>query len=185
MKKRCKFGLLFIAINAAVLWGVASFSHFAYEIFGKSPVVGLFSPVNESVWEHLKLLFFPLLLWWLIAYFIWGKPCAVGLRKWTVAAAVGLLTAMGSVLLLYYAYTGDLGVESAVVDIVLTYVGFFLGLLLAFHAIRYANPGLAAAGISVLVIALIALAFFLFTFRPPHLPLFYDTSAGIYGPSAE
>ena len=36
--------------------------HFVYGWSGENPVAGLFFPVNESTWEHLKLIFFPILL---------------------------------------------------------------------------------------------------------------------------
>ena len=45
-------GILFTII-------LGSLSHFFYGWSGNFFLVGFFSPVNESVWEHLKLLFFP------------------------------------------------------------------------------------------------------------------------------
>lgn len=36
--------------------------HFTYRWSGRNPLIGLIAPVNESVWEHMKLLFFPMLL---------------------------------------------------------------------------------------------------------------------------
>lgn len=32
--------------------------HFTYKVFGENSFVASFSAVNESVWEHLKLLYF-------------------------------------------------------------------------------------------------------------------------------
>ena len=45
--------------TAAVL---GTLDHFAYDWSGKSLPVGAFCAVNESTWEHMKLLFFPVLL---------------------------------------------------------------------------------------------------------------------------
>lgn len=42
---------------------LGSLSHFFYQWSGNTPAVGLFSPVNESAWEHMKLVFFPVLLY--------------------------------------------------------------------------------------------------------------------------
>lgn len=44
--------------------------HFLYEWLGENTVVGLFFPINESIWEHLKLVFWPLLVWWILGYII-------------------------------------------------------------------------------------------------------------------
>ena len=49
------FRFIFISVLGVLL-------HFTYEWFGDNAVVGLFSAVNESTWEHLKLLFFPIML---------------------------------------------------------------------------------------------------------------------------
>lgn len=47
--------------------------HFAYEWTGKNFVVGLFTPINESIWEHLNLVFWPILIWWGIGYIFLEK----------------------------------------------------------------------------------------------------------------
>ena len=36
--------------------------HFTYKLSGENKIVAVFSSINESVWEHLKLLYFPMLL---------------------------------------------------------------------------------------------------------------------------
>ena len=53
---------LFISVLGVLL-------HFTYEWSGDNPIVALFSAVNESTWEHLKLLFFPMLLLTIIELF--------------------------------------------------------------------------------------------------------------------
>lgn len=36
--------------------------HFVFDWTNRLPIIGIFSPVNESVWEHLKLGFWSLML---------------------------------------------------------------------------------------------------------------------------
>lgn len=55
-KRDIIIGILFVLVTGTL-------SHFLYDWSGRLPVVGLFAPVNESVWEHMKLLFFPMLLY--------------------------------------------------------------------------------------------------------------------------
>ena len=52
-------GIVFIIILGSLL-------HFTFEFSGGNPVVGVFSAVNESIWEHLKLAFWPAILFALI-----------------------------------------------------------------------------------------------------------------------
>ena len=57
------------------LWQLGGFSftalagtllHFLYDLTGESVLAAPFSGVNESTWEHMKLLYFPLLIFALI-----------------------------------------------------------------------------------------------------------------------
>ena len=59
-------------ITAVVVLGCLN--HFIYEWTGESPISALFCPVNESVWEHLKLLFFPYLFVITFVYFYEDFP---------------------------------------------------------------------------------------------------------------
>ena len=52
-------GFIFTSVAGVLL-------HFAYDWSGQSPLVAPFSGVNESTWEHMKLLFFPMLVFALI-----------------------------------------------------------------------------------------------------------------------
>lgn len=52
---------------------VGSIMHFIYDWSGKLVLVGIIAPVNESVWEHLKLTFLPTIFWWVFSYFILSK----------------------------------------------------------------------------------------------------------------
>lgn len=60
--------LIYEIIGTAFIIFLGSAFHFTYELSGRLAVVGAFSAVNESVWEHLKLAFWPSLIWLLIEY---------------------------------------------------------------------------------------------------------------------
>lgn len=172
MKNTCALTPLKIFINTIILGVVASFSHFAYKLSGENFIVGLFNPINESVWEHLKFMFFPFLIWWIIMYFFKKDRCEKPLYTWIVSATVSLVIAPLSVVLLFYGYTGALGIESVLIDILLTYVCYFIALCTAAHFLKYSSPNKLAAIISVVVIAVIFAAFIVFTINPPDLPIF-------------
>ena len=61
--------------KTSFLWQVAGFGatalagtllHFLFDWTGKNLLAAFFSGVNESTWEHIKLLFWPLFLFGLI-----------------------------------------------------------------------------------------------------------------------
>ena len=81
---------IFLIIGAVFTIITGTLLHFVYEWSGESLFVGIFSPINESVWEHLKLLFFPMSVWILIGYFIFGKK----FKTYIPSAVIGIISGM-------------------------------------------------------------------------------------------
>lgn len=61
-KGRKRDALIVCGVGAIFSLAVGALSHFFYEWSGGSTAAGIFFPVNESVWEHMKLVFFPFLV---------------------------------------------------------------------------------------------------------------------------
>lgn len=181
MKNACTLTTVKIFVNTVMLGVFASISHFAYKLSGENLIVGLFNPVNESVWEHLKMMFFPFLLWWIVMYFIKYRKCEIPINTYIVSAAVSLIAAPLSVIFLFYSYTGTFGIQSVLIDILLVYVCYFIALCIASHFLTYSKPEKGVVMISIIAIAVIFIAFIVFTFNPPHLPIFFDTVTKTYG----
>lgn len=172
MKNKCAFKTIELILYTLLLGIAASFAHFAYNLSGENLIVGFFTPVNESVWEHLKLMFFPLLLWWIAIYRLKSKKSATPTNTWIVSAAISLIVAPISVVFLFYSYTGALGIESVLIDILLTYICCFIALWISNHFLNHSTPNKFAAIISCIVVAIIMMSFILFTLNPPELPIF-------------
>ena len=101
--------------------------HFVYDWSGESPIAAAISGTNESVWEHMKLLAVPWLVWTVVELAVLrGLPGLLGAR------AAGLMTGLLLIPALYYTYTGALGVNSSLVDILI----FQLAVLAAFAVTR-------------------------------------------------
>lgn len=180
VSKKDPFGK-WMLIGIFVLFLAAAALHFVYEWSGKSIVAGLFAPVNESPWEHLKMTFWPMLVWWVAGYLIFLRNRGNGFVRAAVTYAVSALFSVVFVIAFFYAYTGALGVESLPVDIIGLFLSLLFGILLARHIDRHLTPGMFAAFIAVAVILLMAAAFLYYTFEPPHLPIFKDPPTGTYG----
>ena len=168
-----------ILIGIPSLFFIGSILHFAYNIFWESLVVGLFAPVNESIWEHTKMVLWPVILWWLLYYCFRSKQYSLNKNKWFGGALTALLTSLFTMPLLYYFYTQAFGVELLWVDILILLLSIILGQFLGLHIYR-SSKGMDAKLVLVLFIVLVLL-FMLFTFFPPHIPLFQDGLTGNYG----
>ena len=169
----------------SVLWQAAGFAavtlggtilHFLYDWTDGSILVSPFSGVNESTWEHMKLLFWPMFLFAMIQrMFFKGQD-----NYWCVKVAEILL---GLVLIpvLFYTYNGALGKSPDWVNIAIFYISAALVFLFEWWAFRNRkfpcnHPRLAFAGI-----CLISVLFVVFTFKPPQIPLFQDPTTESYG----
>ena len=168
-----------IILGVSVIFFVGALLHFAYEFSGNNKLIGLFVPVNESVWEHLKMLILPTILWWLGFYYFSGEKLGINADRWFTATLVSLVTSMVFMVAFFYTYTGALGFESIAVDILDTFLSVLAGQLAGLHFYRY-SKGM-KWWIALTLIILIVILFAVFTINPPHLPIFLDSVTKTYG----
>lgn len=151
--------------------------HFLFDWTDGAMAAALISAVNESIWEHTKLLFYPMVIYALLEYKAWGREVAA---FWCIKLR-GILFGLLLIPMLYYTYTGILGVSVSWFNIAI----FFLAAAAAY----YAETKLFEKQIScrtrvwipVTVICLLALVYSILTFYPPMYPLFRDPLTGSYG----
>ncbi|MBQ3415660.1 MAG: hypothetical protein IJH39_10060 [Clostridia bacterium] len=154
---------------------LGSFLHFTYELSGKNYLVATFSAINESVWEHLKILYFPMLLTIIIGCFYLGKEYS----NFLCSKTIGTIIAMIFIVVFFYTYFGILGKNIAFIDILSFFIADILGEVIAYISIinKYKCNRL----ISILVLILISILFIIFTFFSPRIGLFKDPVTGTYG----
>ncbi len=162
-------GFVFVAFLGTI-------NHFMFEWFNNAKIIGMFCPVNESIFEHLKLLFFPYLLWTIIEYFILEKPF-----NFFTSKLVGVIFGNIFIIAFYYTYSGIVGNNYMFMDI----LTFLLGILVAFVTsyLIITNPKYKTnytEFISFISFIIISVIFFLFTFYPPFIPFFKDITTNTY-----
>ena len=164
-----------LGISFVILEGSAL--HFAFAWSGYWKPMALVAPVNESVWEHFKLAFWPALLW----AFLEGAMRGHNARAFWSAKGYALLVAPILIAIMFYGYTAVLGRNIFALDIatfVIAVVAAQLAsaqLLKADICTRWAR----SIGISLLLCQLVAYS--TFTYCPPPLGLFEDGRNGIRG----
>lgn len=168
-----------------ILWGVpvlffvGSAVHFLYALSGRQFLVGLFAPVNESVWEHMKLVLWPMVLWWSLYYIRVARRRELDASAWFAGALVALIGAQSSILLLFYFLQGAFGIASLWSDIGIFFLGILLGQCLGLR--RYHRGSSVSWMVPMLLILLLLLLSVVFTMLPPDVPLFVDTNTGQRG----
>ena len=154
-----------------------TFFHFLFDLTNGSRVAALISPVNESIWEHIKLLFFPMFVYALLEYYFWDKEYA---QFWCIKWKCIF---MGIVLIptLYYTYTGIIGKSLEWLNIVI-----FFGVAGAVYFMEYKmflkNKSCKIPPVYAFVmLCIVGILFFIVTFYPPNIPLFQDPVNKTYG----
>jgi len=163
-------GILFVFLLGALL-------HFVFEWSGESKIIGAIAPVNESVWEHFKLGFWPMCLYAVIEY----RFIRANISNFLTAKGVALYLIPIITALIFYAYTTATGAEVLIVDILIFAVAITAGQLTSYKILTSVKLPEYADIISLAFIILLALVLVLFTFYPPHLPIFLDANTGTYG----
>jgi hypothetical protein len=162
-------GMVFIILLGSAL-------HFTFEWSGNQPIVGAFSAVNESVWEHLKLAFWPSLLFMLVQYVFLSKKT----NNFALAKTVGVYTMVAIIPIIFYSYTAIIE-DNAFIDILTFIVAVIIGQLASYKLLTYKKLAQYLNIVALVALVLLGLAFVLFTFYPPQLPIFKDPRNGRYG----
>ncbi len=159
LKRFCLVGAIFTIIAGII-------SHFVYEWSGNNFLVGLFFPVNESTWEHMKLLFFPMFAYALVV----GKKMEQQYPCIHNAMFTGILVGLGMIPVLFYTYTGILGFHVDWLNIAL----YIISVLVAYFVVYKAAGDCTQKDSKVLryIMYVLIIAFMVFSVYPPEIGLF-------------
>ena len=162
------FGFAFTSLLGTLL-------HFLYDWLGKAIWIAPFSGVNESTWEHMKLLFWPMLLFAVSQSFFFRERGDF----WCVKVK-GILLGLFLIPILFYTYNGAVGPSPDWLNIAIFFV---CAATVFWYETRQFRQAAAACSrtLSIALLALLALFFVIFTFWPPELGLFRDPISGTYG----
>ena len=149
--------------------------HFAFDWSNGSALVALFAPVNESIWEHEKLLFFPFVTG---AYVMAHKK---HISMWAFPCMLSLLVGFTLIPCVYYTYTGAFGVKADWFNIVIFIATVCITTLTYIRILKASGPLTFPPAIGELILFLFLLLFAIFTFMTPQLPLFQDPMDESYG----
>lgn len=173
--------ILFYSVTGCIFVSIlGSLSHFFYEWSGQNMLVALVCPVNESTWEHMKLLYFPTIL-----YTLYFKFQCREYKNISAAMLLGNIMGLLSIPVFFYTYSGVYGRNVSWIDISIFFVSVVIVFYLAYHWIikQYKKEHPNCCGILywrvenyqvllIIISILLAVCFFIFTFYPPSWGLF-------------
>lgn len=166
------------------LWQFAGFAvtsilgtllHFLYDLLGEAKWIAPFSGVNESTWEHMKLLFWPLLIYAIIQSFFFGER-----EDFLCIKLRGILLGLGLIPLIFYLYNGVIGKSPDWINIAIFFISAAAVYIYESKEFKKA-PVPCNKKRAIFILFIIASMFVLFTFLTPEIAIFKDPLTNTYG----
>ena len=153
-----------------------SLLHFLYNWTNKSIFVAPFSAVNESTWEHMKLLFFPMFIFAVIQSFFFKD-----FENFWAVKLTGILTGLILIPVLFYTLSGIFGKYPDWINIAIFFISAAVSYIIETHLLKFGFRTGIPNIFSLIIIITIGILFAVFTFLTPQLPIFKDPLTSTYG----
>lgn len=150
--------------------------HFLYDWTGKAVFVAPFSGVNESTWEHMKLLFWPLFVFAIVQSFFFRDR-----EEFWCVKLRGILLGLVSIPVLFYTYNGVIGKSPDWINIVIFFFSAAIAYLYETRQFNNETTPCKSPKIAIALLCVIAVLFVIFTFSTPEIGIFKDPLTGTYG----
>ncbi len=164
------------------LWGFAVTSlggtllHFLYGWLGEAKWIAPFSGVNESTWEHMKLLFWPMFIFAIAQSFFFKDR-----EDFWCVKLKGILLGIVLIPVLFYTYNGVIGKSPDWLNIAIFFVSAAIAYIYETRLFRAEKLRPRLPKLPIAVLSAIALLFVVFTFAAPEIAIFKDPLTGTYG----
>lgn len=152
--------------------------HFLYDWTGGSILVAPFSGVNESTWEHMKLLFWPMLIFAIVQSLLFKDRDDF----WCVKLK-GILLGLILIPIMFYTYNGVVGRSPDWINIAIFFISAAITYIYETRQFNNGTTACKAKRLAVALLSLIAILFAVFTFLTPEINIFRDPLTGAYGVS--
>jgi hypothetical protein len=154
-------GFLFILTAGSLL-------HFVFELSNFWMPIASITPVNESTWEHLKMVFWPGLFFFVFEYIhIKSQAKNFWFSKSLCLVIMPLFIAVG-----WYGMVALIGENLFLTNILLFITAIFVGQSLSYKVITTNRFSVHDHLYPIILIFLLGIAFIYFTYFPPRIFLF-------------
>ncbi len=163
-------------IGAIFVILVGSLFHFLYILTNNNKIIGYFTAVNESTWEHIKLIIGPSFLWLIVEYHFYFFNNNLFFAKF-----VGMLVMISMILILFYTYTFFTRKNYLIIDISIFILSVLSGQYIFSLLLNMMNFNNLINHIGIFGLIIIFLKYLTRTYVPKKNFLFKDPITGKYG----
>ena len=150
--------------------------HFLYDWLGGAAWIAPFSGINESTWEHMKLLFWPTFIFAIVQSFFFRDRE----NFWCVKLR-GILYGLALVPIIFYTYNGVVGKSPDWLNISIFFISAAAMYIYETRLFNKDKTRCRYPRLAFFLLCLIGFLFVIFTFRTPEIGIFLDPITGTYG----
>ena len=166
--------LKYIFVSSIILFGVMSLVHFVYDILNFD-IIAIFFPTNESIFQHMKMIFTGFFLYYLVIYFF---------RRRLEFDNIFLTNLISSVITIVFFLVICLPVrfrfgENMIFTFILLFISIFIGQFISYTYLKK-DENKTLNMISIGIMAIIFIIFAYFTFNPMQNEYFWDPEHETY-----
>lgn len=156
---------------------ISFISHFVYNVF-PSILTSIFFPVNESIWEHMKIPFTSSLIYGIIDYIILKKN-NIKYNNYPFQLWFTSLIIIPIYLVIYLPIHSIFG-ENLVVSIILLFIIYIIKEIISYNILKATHIKV-LNNLTIPIIILMYIVFTYLTYYPPHNYIFIDSQTKTYG----
>ena len=150
--------------------------HFLYDWTGEAKFIAPFSGINESTWEHMKLLFIPMFVFAIFEYFFFKDR-----RDFWCVKLKGIILGIITIPVLFYTYNGAIAKSPDWLIIVIFFIAAAVSYIYETRQFKNESTACRSQKVAFAALCIIALTFVIFTFATPELSIFRDPLTENYG----
>lgn len=152
--------------------------HFAYDVFPNT-LFSIFFPVNESIFEHQKMIFSSFMFYAVIDYFILKKN-NISRRNFLLSAIISAFSTIGVFLTIWLPTYYKIG-ENMILTIAILLISIIISQVVSYYILKSQKEVRYASYITIIVIVLTYIALAYLTYYPPKTKFFFDPIEEKYG----
>ena len=152
--------------------------HFLYQ-FIPNTFTAIFSPVNESIWEHQKLLFASVVVYGIIDYLLL-KKYSIKHNNFFISLFVSSFLIVPIFLIMYLPLYFKIG-QSMFMNILTMFIAIIISQFISYKILNTKKELDRANLVSIVSIGILFITFSYFTYYPVKTKIFFDTKEEKYG----
>lgn len=150
--------------------------NFTYQFSNQNKIVGLFSSVNESTWEHIKTALSAIFLYSIFEFNLFQYN-----PNYFIALGISIIIVIVLIPIIFYTYTYFTKKPILIIDILSYYITIVCSQLIFNYILNNQSFNFIYSQLSIILLVLIFCFYMIATICPPKIFLFIDPRNKKYG----